>query len=369
MNNKNKFYMYLAGVLLISITIGYAVLSSSLNINGKSSISKNTWNVYFDNIQINSTSVNAIKNPVIEDNTSINFEVNLDKPGEFYLFTVDVINAGTIDAMIESVVKEPNFTEEQSKYMNYVVEYENGEQINSNQLLLKDSYVRLKVKVEYRKDILASDLPTEATTLTLGFTLNYVQNNDDENNFLIDNNGKLYSVLTGDINTIGSEICIGQECFYLYSSDDNNLMLLAKKNISLEDSPRQGIASDILYCDTPYWEGFGSTTGDIYNEQSNLYRYVENYKKYLNDLGANIVEARLITYNELIALGCKFSGFECRTEAPDWLYTTSYWIGSAYGSSGVWALNSAGTLFTYQVYSTGFGIKPVIIIPKSELIK
>ena len=61
-NNKN-IYVVLVVVLLISITIGYAVINTTLNINGKSNISKNTWDIYFDNIKITNGSVTAVKIP------------------------------------------------------------------------------------------------------------------------------------------------------------------------------------------------------------------------------------------------------------------------------------------------------------------
>lgn len=48
-------------------------------------------------------------------------------PGEFYEFTVDVVNEGSIDAMIDSVVKTPELTSAQAKYIKYEISYENGE--------------------------------------------------------------------------------------------------------------------------------------------------------------------------------------------------------------------------------------------------
>ena len=116
-------------IVLLCISIGYAVLNTTLNINGKSSISKNTWDVYFDNVVVNSGSVEATKIPTVSDKTTVDFEVALNLPGEFYEFTVDVVNNGTIDAMIDSIEKLPDLTLEQQKYLNFIIEYENGEQI------------------------------------------------------------------------------------------------------------------------------------------------------------------------------------------------------------------------------------------------
>ena len=51
-----------------------------MNITGKSNISKNTWDVHFDNIKVTDGSVDAIKVPTIENNISIDFEAKLNLP-------------------------------------------------------------------------------------------------------------------------------------------------------------------------------------------------------------------------------------------------------------------------------------------------
>ena len=172
---KNNFFgLFL--IIVFCISVGYAVLSKTLAINGNSEVKKNTWDIHFENIQLTNGSVETASPPTLDNNNpSVSFAIALDLPGDFYEFTVDVVNAGTIDAMIDSINKTPELTVEQAKYLNYVIEYQNGEQITKNQLVSKDSFVRLKVRVEYKKDITASDLPTTSETLNLGFTLNYVQ--------------------------------------------------------------------------------------------------------------------------------------------------------------------------------------------------
>ena len=188
MKKKNKkSYVWLALFALIGITIGYAVLSTTLNINGKSTISKNTWDVHFDNINVTDESVEAVKLPTIEDDTTVDFEIALNMPGDFYEFTVDVVNNGTIDAMIESINKTPILTEEQAKYLDYTITYQNNLEITSKQLVKKDESVRLKVRVEIRKDIDPSDLPEVGDVLYLSFTANYQQ--ADETGISVSDNG------------------------------------------------------------------------------------------------------------------------------------------------------------------------------------
>jgi hypothetical protein len=95
-------------------------------------------------------------------------------------------------------------------------------------LVAKKSFVRLKVKLEFRKDIAASDLPTASETLNLAFSVNYVQ--ADETGISVSNNGKESlkpTIISGDIQTVGSEVAIGDEHFYIISSDEDSVTMLA----------------------------------------------------------------------------------------------------------------------------------------------
>ena len=89
--------------------------------------------------------------------------------------------------MIDSISKTPNLTTAQQKYLNYVVEYQNGEAITTKQMVKANNFVRLKVRVEYKKDLTEDDLPTTTDNLTLGFTLNYIQ--ADNAGIEVPNNG------------------------------------------------------------------------------------------------------------------------------------------------------------------------------------
>ena len=185
---KNNFFLVLILVTFFCLSIGYAVIGRQLQINGNSEVKQNTWDIHFENIILLSNSVsNSEKRVISSDNLSVNFNVSLNLPGDFYAFTVDVVNLGTIDGMIESISKNPELSEEQKKYLNYTIEYQSGDTINSKQLVESNSYVRLKVVVEYRSDITEFDLPTTTQNLNLGFTVCYVQ--ADDTGSVVLNNG------------------------------------------------------------------------------------------------------------------------------------------------------------------------------------
>ena len=415
-HDRKLLYIILSIVMpsVLTLTVVYAALSTTLNINGNAEVTAASWDIYLDNVELNSNSATT-NVPTITDKTTATFSTTLSKPGDYYMFTVDVVNNGTIDAMINSITKTPELTDVQKKYLNYIVEYQNGESITTKQLVSKNSFVRLKVRVEYRKDLVASDLPIQSETLNLSFTLNYVQSDDSSENVTIDNNGKLIKVVSGDYNTVGSEICIGEECFYVISSDEDSVTMLAKYNLHVGNSfmnkdsdivPLEnstGIQSSdakgsmweegdvgepweliypwigtIEYSTTKYWwdndlnefkgdlpadlEFSGNSYPYIYNSNSILYKYVENYRAYLMDSGVSIEEARLLRGKEILLLGCELMSGSCKT-APEWVYSTSYWTGSS-GSGGlVVGIYNTGVLSTpgFDTKSQ-MGIRPVIVM-------
>ena len=395
--NRKALYMIL-GILLVStfsLTIVYAALSVTLSIVGNAEVVASSWDIHLDNVKVTDGSVSGTE-PSITSPTTATFSTNLTTPGDFYEFTIDVVNSGSIDAMIDGVSKTPTLTTAQAKYLNYIIEYQNGESINTKQLVTKNSFVRLKVRVEFRKDITASDLPTTSETLNLSFTVNYVQS--DESGISVKDNGEYINpitVVSGDGVTKGNEVCIGEECFYVMYSDDDTVTMLAKYNLYVggeynsswtaygdeatgkQDStmlgygttPRKGITK---FSNTNYWysselkaEYGTSYPAYIYDSNSTLYSYVENYKTYLSTLGVTPSEARLITIEELESLGCSSSSGSCKS-APRWVYSTNYWSGSARSTYFVWSVNSKGS-FDYREYSTdsNYGCRPVITISRS----
>ena len=54
---KKNRKLLIVFVLLLFISIGYALLSQNLNINGYSKVHNSTWNIHFDNIDVKSGSV------------------------------------------------------------------------------------------------------------------------------------------------------------------------------------------------------------------------------------------------------------------------------------------------------------------------
>ena len=170
--NKKSFIF----LLVLCLGIGFAFLSTQLNITGNTSVSGNKWSVYFNNVQVSEGSVDASVVPTTTGTTttSINYTVLLDKPGDFYEFTVDAVNAGTIDAMIDSITT-PNIDSRVLQYVNYSATYLDGTEVNQNDVLKATKTATYKIRVEFKKDIEPTDLSEDDINLTLTFGVNYVQ--------------------------------------------------------------------------------------------------------------------------------------------------------------------------------------------------
>ena len=185
-----SFYIFILGIFLVGITLGSSLLSSTLKIIGASEVKKNSWIIYFDDIDIAEDSApnsNSNDNARIAKNgeadptkQNIEFTASLKNPGDFYEFTVWTVNDGSIDAEIESLEKSV-LTAEQQKYLDFDVVYDDGTPIEVCDILYhKDSTEGpnkrlVKAIVKYKKGISVDDYPKDGVTLNLYFKINYKQ--------------------------------------------------------------------------------------------------------------------------------------------------------------------------------------------------
>ena len=190
-NKIKRNRIIIALLLLITIIgIGYASLGANLQINGTTKITDASWDVRFkaDSINVTTGSVEVDtnaggKSATIDTLTEVSYNVNLALPGDFYEFTVVAKNAGTIDAMIDSVVSKLGNTvitnDTLPSYLKYSVTYSDGVAISPNHLLAAGSEETIKVRLEYDKEVEADELPTTDQSLSLNFQIFYAQ--ADEN--------------------------------------------------------------------------------------------------------------------------------------------------------------------------------------------
>ncbi len=226
---------------------------------------------------------------------------------------------------------------------------------------------------------------------------------------------------TGEL-SIGDLICINDtdECFYVISNENGITSMLARYNLLVGQNFDRGtftpISEDIEgygwqneaaightssnsstgqwpsvieFSSTHYWtdsdlylkseyakdiQGNTAYYWDsnnpypyVYDSNSNLYTYVNNYKSNLESIGVNVNNVRLMTYEETTndKIGC--TDDSSTSHCPDWILNTSFWLGSVPDGANVWSVNTYVTRSYLHSYGYDFGVRPVIEIPTSAI--
>jgi len=243
MRRKSRKYLWLL-LLLLVVTIGYALVSTTLKITGNATVTKQTWNVYWDTPVVTEGSVTTPPPTRSADsgdpaNTKLTWSTTLSLPGDYYEFTVDAVNAGSIDAMITGL--NPTVSPAlpaNPDYIKYSVTYDDGVIPELNHLLAKKSgntptTEKYKVRVYYDEAAATAttiNSMTGNTTYTFTLNITYGQATDEA----IDTYAwKLPSGKTADTLTLGDEICMRAECFNFIRYDNDDVVMLAKYNLKV----------------------------------------------------------------------------------------------------------------------------------------
>ena len=188
---RNLTYLLFLFILL-SIGLGYAVLNTTLGIDGISQLANAKWDIHFDNIVVKEGSVTPTSAATITDDTTVSFSVTLENPGDYYDFNIDVVNAGTINAMIDTISIQPVLTENQQKYLDYIVTYEDGVSLAENQRLDAGDSETLRIAFIYKEGD-PEDYPDEDEDIPVEVSIIYVQENGEAID--VDYAPTLYNVL------------------------------------------------------------------------------------------------------------------------------------------------------------------------------
>ena len=363
-------------IVIAGLTVAFAALSTTLNINGTAYLDAAKWGIRFENLssptrvgKATTTGTAKIEETKAAEITDMN--VSLSIPGDKIVYTVDLVNKGTINAKIDNIEKTV-LTSEQQRYLTFKVTDKDGYEIKQGDILEKGETKKITITIEFIKDLTKEDLPKQTSTISLSYKLNFVQTDEKVTSVSQGNNFKTYSV--------GDEFCLENECFYVIKDNGTTVDALAKQNVNTELNRQNSNAYTLAFAEATngnygYWTDssgnllskYGTSyPANVFDNNSLLYEPVQNYKAYLkNELGKTSVDARLITLNELISLGC--SDNSCKS-APSWVYSTNYWTASAYYSNGVRIVTSIGDFVgSYFDNSYNYGLRPVITISKSDI--
>lgn len=189
MKKKRKSNLKLILILLVlGLTVGFALLTATLKINGIGRINKATWNIHWENVEEKDGSVTATTPAYIvdEDRTIVEYSIVLAKPGDFYEFTVDAKNDGTIDGMITAIDNKlydanDDVIDPIPSYLTYTVTYSDGKEIEEDHLLKAGRSEKYRVKVKFKETITEDELPEEDISLSFKFSVTYDQSNTNAN--------------------------------------------------------------------------------------------------------------------------------------------------------------------------------------------
>lgn len=212
-NKQRMIVTTLVGLIfsIVTLTVVYASLSTTLNISGSSDVIASTWDVHLANGQF-TTSIPSISAGTGGSSTPVNnvyddykvvplathdggnscssgtdcidymsgtsgsfYTAPLSKPGDFKAISFDVVNGGGIDAKLDGFVLD-GISSAQDVYLNYYILYSDGYTPKSGDVLTAGSTKSMVLVIEFDDSISSSQLPTTDQSLDLSFTLNYVQN-------------------------------------------------------------------------------------------------------------------------------------------------------------------------------------------------
>ncbi|HOB26255.1 MAG TPA: hypothetical protein PKG93_03825, partial [Bacilli bacterium] len=188
MNKKFKISIIVLSLLLIVMSIGYASYAVTLYISGNVSLQASSWSVIFDNVKKGTVEsgyklVDATSEPsIFNDKHSITFSVDLNV-GEMYQFTVDVKNAGTIKAYLDTynIIIDGttyNLNKWNNEYLSYdAVWTDDNSSFAQGDTLDAGGSRNVTVTVKYFQPEDSSDLPSKDETHTLTLNMNWIQGN------------------------------------------------------------------------------------------------------------------------------------------------------------------------------------------------
>ena len=157
---------------IFGIGIGYALVNTDLDILGVATMTDAKWDVHFDNYVLDDGSVVPETNPTTAD-TSISFSATASIPGEFYGFTIDVVNEGTIDAAISSFTLTPDFSD--IAYIDTAITYMDGTPVGIGDALPAGRSRKIKVLLEYKDGLDAGVYPSVSQSYNVSLSLGYEQ--------------------------------------------------------------------------------------------------------------------------------------------------------------------------------------------------
>lgn len=101
-------------VAVLGLGVAFAALSSQLTINGSAKAQAGSWNIHFAktlDMPTQTTGDASFTEPTLSDTSILGFKANVTKPGDSVTYYFDIVNSGSVDALIEDYVFKTGYLE------------------------------------------------------------------------------------------------------------------------------------------------------------------------------------------------------------------------------------------------------------------
>ena len=348
---------------LAILAVGFAAVSTTLYINGTSTINSNDkdFKVYYSDAKVNGTQDLS----VVTDETHLAFTTTLDTLGQTYVLDYDVTNGSkNYDADLEMTCTGGN------DYLTVINEFD-------DETILEALKTRSgKLTLTQKKSNTGEDV---TVTIQCNIKANAVERTSLANGTIAEPAvcKFMYKDLddSGDI-SIGDEYTFCEEKFNVISQTDDDVTLFAAYYLGKNYRQAKNGGNLITFSNYSGWDA--NTDVDIQLYDGNAKIYVNEYVSYFSaKTGDNSIQGNLITMAELEQLGCKvyetelYSDDRTCTNSPysSWLLNGQSWFTRSayyYWVEHLMMMKSNGTLI-FANYNSTVGIRPTLTISKETL--
>ena len=256
-------------MLIAGLTVAFAALSTTLNINGTAYLDAAKWGIRFENLSsptkigsATTTGTAKIEESKAAEITGMN--VSLSIPGDKVVYTVDLVNKGTINAKIDNIEKTV-LTSEQQRYLTFKVTDKNGYEIKQGDILEKGETKKITITIEFIKDLTKEDLPKQTSTISLSYKLNFVQTDEKLTSVSQEPSAQACTTFdkkdtynVGDVIALCNTSTNKSEDFYVMKDNGTTVTALAKYNLLIGNALR-------------FNDDFSSATPEVISSSDNEY--------------------------------------------------------------------------------------------------
>lgn len=380
---KKRFYFLLVALFVVSMGLGYAVLTQQLDIDNTVSYDAMKWDVGFYEIDPLRWSIDAVV-PTVSISSDkkivyVSCDFGTSTTSRECAALVAIRNDSTFNVELYA---NPSFSYNSSLIknveLNWFYDYESivGDPNCYEDEVVK-GFVMPSGDVEYAvirvisNDLTVDMLPSSVMSIPISIQLDWQQTEKDA----YDTGMSSYEE--------GNVISIGDEKFNVITSTPTTVTMLSQYNLGT-DYRQSESANSVSFSYNNTWEySPGPKDIDLQTYGGESKTYVNNYVDYLrSETGDSTLSGDLMTLKDLRMLSCTVSDTYAETGGENclnspyisWLNNgQNWWIRSAYPNSNrlVWALSGAyfGLIAPEGTGSVAVGVRPVITISKDKLRK